>query len=218
MAAVIIAGLVGAALVVAASWACRATSPGRSPPWKTPPAACERGEAAYVDVRTSDEIGRLAESFNLMAAEIRERELRITDLALRDAETGLPNHLAMERAIEARMALLLPVEQVVVCAVGARSLRYVRRAIGYGLFTQLVAEIGTRDPGARPRGRGRPPDDLDPLRDLPSDGADRPGRAAGRASPGRPGRPRPPGDRTGRRPMSNGLAAGRGRRHERLRA
>jgi EAL domain-containing protein (putative c-di-GMP-specific phosphodiesterase class I)/GGDEF domain-containing protein len=144
MAGVLIAGLIGAALVVAASWAL-------SRDIARPIAALEdaarrlrRGEAAQVDVRSSDEIGRLSDSFNLMAAEIREREARITELALRDAETGLPNHLAMEREIETRMARLAPGEQVVVGALGLDRFTVLRSAIGYTLFTQLIGEIGAR--------------------------------------------------------------------------
>lgn len=144
MAGVLIAGLIGAALVVAASWAL-------SRDIARPIAALEdaarrlrRGEAAQVDVRSSDEIGRLSDSFNLMAAEIREREARITELALRDAETGLPNHLAMEREIEMRMARLAPGEQVVVGALGLDRFTVLRSAIGYALFTQLIGEIGAR--------------------------------------------------------------------------
>jgi EAL domain-containing protein (putative c-di-GMP-specific phosphodiesterase class I)/GGDEF domain-containing protein len=144
MAGVLIAGLIGAALVVAASWAL-------SRDIARPIAALEdaarrlrRGEAAQVDVRSSDEIGRLSDSFNLMAAEIREREARITELALRDAETGLPNHLAMEREIEMRMARLAPGEQVVVGALGLDRFTVLRSAIGYTLFTQLIGEIGAR--------------------------------------------------------------------------
>jgi EAL domain-containing protein (putative c-di-GMP-specific phosphodiesterase class I)/GGDEF domain-containing protein len=144
MAAVIIAGLIGAALVVVASSAL-------SRDIARPIAALEdaarrlrRGEAVQVDVRSSDEIGHLSDSFNLMAAEIREREARITELALRDAETGLPNHLAMEREIEARMARLAPGEQVVVGALGLDRFTVLRSAIGYALFTQLIAEIGIR--------------------------------------------------------------------------
>ena len=144
MAAVIIAGLIGAALVVAASWAL---SRDIARPITALEAAARRlrhGEAAHVDVRSSDEIGRLSDSFNLMAAEIREREVRITELALRDAETGLPNHLAMEREIEARMARLAPGQQVVVAALGLDRFTVLRSAIGYALFTQLVREIGAR--------------------------------------------------------------------------
>ncbi len=144
MAAVIIAGLVGAALVVLASWALSRDIARPIIALDAAAGRLRRGEDVRVDVRSSDEIGRLSDSFNLMAAEIREREARITELALRDAETGLPNHLAMEREIEARMACLAPGEQVVVGALGLDRFTVLRSAIGYALFIQLVAEIGAR--------------------------------------------------------------------------
>ena len=151
MAAVIIAGLIGAALVVTASWALSRDIAKPIIALDEAARRLQRGEAAHVDVRSSDEIGRLSDSFNLMAAEIREREHRITELALHDAETGLPNRLAAEREIEARMALLAPGQQVVVGAVGLDRFAFLRGAIGYALFTQLITEMGARikqlDPG-----------------------------------------------------------------------
>ena len=54
-------------------------------------AAMEQGETVEVKVETEDEIGRLAQSFNRMAAGIAERERRITQLAFNDSLTGLPN-------------------------------------------------------------------------------------------------------------------------------
>ena len=51
----------------------------------------EEGETVEVKVETKDEIGRLARSFNRMAAGIAEREKRITQLAFNDSLTGLPN-------------------------------------------------------------------------------------------------------------------------------
>ncbi len=144
MAAVIIAGLIGAALVVAASWALSRDIAKPIIALDEAARRLQRGEAAHVDVRSSDEIGRLSDSFNLMAAEIREREQRITELALHDAETGLPNRLAAEREIAARMARLAPGDQVVVGALGLDRYAVLRGAIGYALFTQLIAEIGHR--------------------------------------------------------------------------
>jgi EAL domain-containing protein (putative c-di-GMP-specific phosphodiesterase class I)/GGDEF domain-containing protein len=144
MAAVAIAGLVGAALVVVASWALSRDIARPITALEDAARRLQRGEAAHVDVRSSDEIGRLSDSFNLMADEIRERETRITELALHDAETGLPNRLAAEREIEARMVRLRPGEQVVVGALGLDRFAFLRGAIGYALFTQLVSEIGAR--------------------------------------------------------------------------
>jgi diguanylate cyclase (GGDEF)-like protein len=102
-----------------------------------------RGENAAVAPTTSDELGRLAESFNAMAAEIRERERRITQLAMHDQETNLPNRLALDRAVEA-----LAVEategglKVAVLALGVDRFTHVRGAIGYTLAGAMMGEIG----------------------------------------------------------------------------
>lgn len=144
MAAVIAVGLVGAALVAAASWAL---SRGLARPITALDLAArrlQRGEDVTVEVTTRDEIGRLAESFNLMAGEIRQREAEMTRQALHDGETGLPNRRALERAIEARLATLAPGEQVVISAIGFDRFPAVRAAIGYELATELVAKLGQR--------------------------------------------------------------------------
>ena len=151
MAAVVIVGLIGAALVAAASFGL---SRGLSRPIIALDDAArrlQRGEDVHVAVQTDDEIGRLAGSFNLMAAEIRDREARITHLALHDAETGLHNRLALERAISARLATLAPGEQVVVATLGLDRFTFLRGAIGYSLATELVAEIGARVQAQDPR-------------------------------------------------------------------
>jgi EAL domain-containing protein (putative c-di-GMP-specific phosphodiesterase class I)/GGDEF domain-containing protein len=144
MAAVVIAGLLGAALVAAASWAL---SRGLAKPITALDVAArrlQRGEDVTVEVTTRDEIGRLAESFNLMASEIREREAEMIRQALHDGETGLPNRRALERAIEMRLAAIGPGEQVVIGAIGFDRFPQVRAAIGYELATELVAKLGQR--------------------------------------------------------------------------
>jgi len=142
--AVIIAGLIGAILVVAASWAL---SRGLAKPIAALDDAArrlQRGEDVRVEVQTHDEIGRLADSFNLMASEIRDREARMTHQALHDEETGLPNRRALERAIADRIAAAGPGEQVVITATGLDRFTFVRGAIGYALATQLIIELGAR--------------------------------------------------------------------------
>jgi len=144
MAAVIIAGLLGAALVAAASWAL---SRGLARPITALDVAArrlQRGEDVTVEVTTRDEIGRLAESFNLMASEIREREAEMIRQALHDGETGLPNRRALERAIAMRLAAIAPGEEVVIAAIGFDRFPQVRAAIGYELATELVAKLGQR--------------------------------------------------------------------------
>lgn len=144
MGAVVIVGLIGAALVAAASWAL---SRGISKPISALDEAAQRlqrGEAVAVEVTTRDEIGRLAQSFNLMAEEIREREAEMTRQALHDGETGLPNRRALERTIEGRLAAASANQQVVISAIGFDRFPQVRAAIGYELATELVAKLGQR--------------------------------------------------------------------------
>ena len=108
----------------------------------------QRGEEAHVDIETQDEIGRLAGSFNSMATEIRDRERRITHLALHDGETGLPNRLALERVVEALSDL--PEGQVYVAALGVHRYDHLRGAIGYALAAQAMRMVGNRLAGLAP--------------------------------------------------------------------
>jgi EAL domain-containing protein (putative c-di-GMP-specific phosphodiesterase class I)/GGDEF domain-containing protein len=107
----------------------------------------QRGESATVRVDTRDEIGRLSNSFNHMAAEIRERERKITHLALHDQTTDLPNRRAIEQEIE---ALLTQSGVVVVAALGIDRFTEVRGAIGYALANELVGGVGARLARLRP--------------------------------------------------------------------
>jgi len=108
----------------------------------------QRGEDGHVAIQSEDEIGRLAESFNLMATEIRERERRITHLALHDAETGLPNRLSLEREI-GRLRLE---GRVFVAALGVDRFAHVRGAIGYELAAQVIRLVGERLTRLQPLG------------------------------------------------------------------
>ena len=58
------------------------------------------GEHVQVRVRGSDELARLASSFNDMAGKIAEREQRITQLAFNDVLTGLPNRTMFQQQLE----------------------------------------------------------------------------------------------------------------------
>jgi EAL domain-containing protein (putative c-di-GMP-specific phosphodiesterase class I)/GGDEF domain-containing protein len=108
----------------------------------------EQGQDARVEIGAADEIGRLAESFNTMATEIRDRERRVTHLALHDGETGLPNRLALERVVEALSDL--PPGRVYAAALGVQRFDHLRGAIGYALAAQAVRMIGNRLGGLAP--------------------------------------------------------------------
>ncbi|WP_375403836.1 putative bifunctional diguanylate cyclase/phosphodiesterase [uncultured Sphingomonas sp.] len=64
----------------------------------------ENGSRTELRVDGTDEIGRLAESFNRMSAEIVERETRITHMAFHDSLTGLPNRAALRQALDQAVA------------------------------------------------------------------------------------------------------------------
>lgn len=134
------AGLVGLALLMVASWL---VARGVTRPIAALDAAARRlrdGEAATVEVRSSDEIGRLADSFNAMSSEIREREARIVRQALHDSETDLPNRIALERRLNARSSL----DGLAVAAVGIDRFASLRGAIGYAPAAEVVAAAGRR--------------------------------------------------------------------------
>ncbi|WP_304186287.1 EAL domain-containing protein [Phenylobacterium aquaticum] len=141
-------GLLGLVLVVLGSWSL---ARGVTRPISSLDEAArrlQRGEDGHVMIDSQDEIGRLAESFNLMATEIRERERRITHLALHDAETGLPNRLSLERAIDERRGE----GPLFVAVLGIERFAHVRGAIGYALAAQVVREVGERLAGLREEG------------------------------------------------------------------
>lgn len=148
LAIVALAGLGGLAVVAWGSWVL---ARGVTRPISALDEAAQRlqrGEDAHVDIETKDEIGRLAGSFNTMATEIRDRERRISHLALHDGETGLPNRLALERVVEALSDI--PDGQVYVAALGIHRFDHLRGAIGYALAAQAVRMIGNRLGGLAP--------------------------------------------------------------------
>jgi EAL domain-containing protein (putative c-di-GMP-specific phosphodiesterase class I)/GGDEF domain-containing protein len=133
-------GLSGVILMIAATWVL---ARGITQPLSTLEAAARKlREGVYetVIVTTKDELSRLAESFNAMAGAIRERERRITQLAFHDAETRLPNRVALERKLNAAARL----ERLYLAAIGVDRFAHVRGAIGYALAGELVRQLGGR--------------------------------------------------------------------------
>jgi EAL domain-containing protein (putative c-di-GMP-specific phosphodiesterase class I)/GGDEF domain-containing protein len=138
--------LVGGAGLILLVWGSWILARGVTRPLTALAAAARRlqdGEDASVPVSSRDELGKLAESFNAMAAEIRARERKVAHLALHDHDSGLPNRVSLEQDVAALLA-----EKgdglVVVAALGVDRFAHVRGAIGYALSNILVAEIGQR--------------------------------------------------------------------------
>lgn len=103
------------------------------------------GEDAHVEVATQDEIGRLAESFNAMASGIREREGRITTMALTDQETALPNRRALEAAVVREDP-----DGLYIAAIGVERFAQLRAAVGYRLAGEVLRQLALRAAELRP--------------------------------------------------------------------
>jgi EAL domain-containing protein (putative c-di-GMP-specific phosphodiesterase class I)/GGDEF domain-containing protein len=146
---VLLTGLLGMVLLMVGSWMLARSVTRPISVLDEAVRRLQRGESATVRVETRDEIGRLSNSFNHMAAEIRERERRITHLALHDQTTDLPNRLALEQDIAALLADG-DAGLVVVAALGIDRFTEVRGAIGYALANALVGGVGARLSQLRP--------------------------------------------------------------------
>jgi EAL domain-containing protein (putative c-di-GMP-specific phosphodiesterase class I)/GGDEF domain-containing protein len=149
LAMIAIAGLLGVALLVVGSWGLARSVTRPLSALQEAARRLRQGEEAQVCVEGDDEITRLAEGFNVMAAEIAERERRITHLALHDTDSGLPNRAWLDRQIGGLVdnGDGLPV----VVALGIERFAHVRGAIGHGLAGALVGEIGARLRQGRPK-------------------------------------------------------------------
>lgn len=130
-------GVAGLALLMGGTWAL---SRGLTRPISALDAAVHRlqqGDYVEAPVTSADEIGRLAASFNAMVGDLRDREARLTHMALHDQETGLPNRLALERQAGARV-------DAWVVLFGVDRFEVVRNAIGYDSMARLLSALGAR--------------------------------------------------------------------------
>jgi diguanylate cyclase (GGDEF)-like protein len=101
--------------------------------------------AQPVDVSGSVEITMLSSALNHMRDGISERERRITDLAFRDALTGLPNRaLFNQRLAQAIDAARAANGRLAVVMLDLDHFKYVNDSLGHQLGDQLLFEVGRR--------------------------------------------------------------------------
>jgi predicted signal transduction protein with EAL and GGDEF domain len=133
-------GLVSLAMLLAGTWFLARSI--TQPLSTLEEAAKQLQEGVYntVTVRTKDELSRLAQSFNAMTEAIKERERRISQLAYYDAETRLPNRVAVER----KLTSTTQPERLYLAAIGVDRFAHVRGAIGYALTGVLMRTLGAR--------------------------------------------------------------------------
>ncbi len=98
-----------------------------------------------VNVRTEDEIGELAVSFNAMQEGIADREERITYQAQYDELTGLPNRLlGLERLAEAIEQADLTQEPVSVLVIDLNSFADIGSSLGHDIGDALLGQAAER--------------------------------------------------------------------------
>lgn len=134
---IVIIGLISMTLIVAGSWVLARSITRPIAALDLAAHALELGERPEVVVETNDEIGRLAQTFNVMSGEIATREQRITHMALHDPDTLLPNRRALEAALQTHA-------KGYVLALTIVRYRQIREAIGFSLEVQLMSALGQK--------------------------------------------------------------------------
>ena len=141
-ATILLSGLLGLALVILGSVRLARSIARPIAQLDRAARAVEQGDYGKVAVSGSDEIGRLATSFNEMAKGIAEREERIAHLAFHDALTGLPNRILFREQTDAalRQAGHSGAGVAVLC-VDLDNFRQVNDTLGHGVGDAMLRQV-----------------------------------------------------------------------------
>lgn len=108
------------------------------------------GERTYVDVRSSDEVGRLADSFNLMVDAIEERERKISHIALHDILTGLPNRKLFAEQVEFALTRIGTTGGLAVGYIDLDNFKLINDTLGHPIGDGLLRRVAERLTAALP--------------------------------------------------------------------
>jgi diguanylate cyclase (GGDEF)-like protein len=138
-------GLLGLLLVLLGSWRLSLSITRPISALDRAARRMEKGETVAVAVETADEIGRLAKSFNAMAAGIAERERRITELAFTDTLTSLPNRAFFRQhlSVELRQAAHRRGRVILLC-LDLDNFHGVNDALGHAAGDTLLNKVAER--------------------------------------------------------------------------
>jgi diguanylate cyclase (GGDEF)-like protein len=140
--AILLAGILGLALVIAGSIRLARSIARPIARLETAARAVEQGDYGSVQVTGNDEIAHLAASFNAMARGIAEREDRIGHMALHDALTGLPNRaLFREQTDVAIRQAATRGETVAVLCIDIDNFRQVNDTLGHTVGDAMLRQL-----------------------------------------------------------------------------